>query len=138
MTPTYRLLGVLIVLAAFSEGNASSLPTVRFRDLFSPLLFVPYLMAHTIFLNAISGGDPTDSEEPFQCENCDMCCNSFDACQLPLEASYSSLNGLASAAVLIAGTLVFLLVFGALAWLLSQKFAFFHPSLTTNGRCLSS
>ena len=38
-------------------------------------------------------GDPVDSLEPFVCEECDMCCNSLEECQIPVSQKFDKFNG---------------------------------------------
>jgi len=38
-------------------------------------------------------GDPLDSLEPFECDGCDMCCNSLDECQEPVRQLMDNFNG---------------------------------------------
>jgi len=69
-------------------------------------------------------GDPTDSLEPFVCKSCDMCCNSFEECQVPLQSS--SRTGFYDVAVVLG----ILLLAGVLLWFLSAQMKSFPPSET--------
>ena len=76
-------------------------------------------------------GDPTDSLEPFVCENCDMCCNSFEECQVPVNTG-AQLKGAGStiAILIFTSVLGFLTVYGAAVCFLARKLEWFPLSHT--------
>jgi hypothetical protein len=66
-------------------------------------------------------GDPVDSLEPFQCDGCDMCCNSLEECQEPIKQSFDDFGGWVSALILTAIVIAALGVSGALIMFLVRR-----------------
>jgi Leucine rich repeat len=64
-------------------------------------------------------GSPTDSEGPFKCTNCDICCNSLEECQAPIQSQ--SFDGNTYALIIVAIVLAVMLVVSLLIWFLARK-----------------
>lgn len=64
-------------------------------------------------------GDPVDSEEPFACDGCDMCCNAMEECQVPV--ANSDFSGWVSALLIAAYVLAFQIVTGFIVHFLVKK-----------------
>jgi len=56
-------------------------------------------------------GDPQDVSDPFICEECDMCCNSLEECQVPHRRQFTALE---ATGILVAGAFAAICV----AWLI--------------------
>lgn len=66
-------------------------------------------------------GDPVDSDEPFQCEGCDMCCNSLEECQVPVKGTFDSFNGWIIALIISAIVVAILILSGSLIHFLVKR-----------------
>lgn len=80
-------------------------------------------------------GDPVDSSEPFECDGCDMCCNSLEECQVPVDPSFGGYNGWVIALIITAIVLAALLVAGTLIYALVQQNKLAPSKTNARGAC---
>lgn len=74
-------------------------------------------------------GDPVDSSEPFECDSCDMCCNSLEECQVPITSSLDRFDGYVLSLIIASFVIALLIVYGAIVKILVRR-KVFSPSKT--------